>query len=54
MPFVTLLFKNSTRAVSQQSSYDPAKDTPTIETDGYTWQLKGKVTNVVVTPKPSQ
>ena len=33
------------------TSYDPATDVTTIEKGGYTWFLKGNVTNLVLTPK---
>lgn len=46
--------KCSPTAGGQQTSYDPVKDVTTIEKDGYTWKVKGNLTNVVVTPKTSQ
>lgn len=42
--------EHSNNAAGQQSSYDPTTDTTTIENQGYTWRLKGNVTNVMMTP----
>ncbi len=43
--------RSSAASSVSRTSYDPAKDVTTIEKDGYTWQLKGPVTNAVLTPK---
>jgi hypothetical protein len=34
-----------------KASYDPASDITTLEGGGFTWYMKGNVTNLVVTPK---
>lgn len=46
--------KCSPSASGQRYSYDPVKDMTTIEKDGFTWYLKGNVTNLVLTPKAAQ
>ncbi len=41
-------------AAGQRASSDPARDVTTIEKDGHTWQMKGSVTNVILTPPASR